>query len=277
MRLVCLCAALALVLAPPLRAGEPRTFQVPYRLTRTQHILVRAKINGKGPFNFILDTGAPALFVATKVAKKVGLEADKTGWAVFDKLEIEGGVPVAKIKGRIEDPFQLVGMNGLGLAGAELHGMMGYNLLARYRLEIDFTRDKMTWTELDFDPPAPKGLDGAKGGLPELNALGAALKLIGGLIPNRTKPEIVARGFLGLEVAEKGGRVTVKSVLQKSPADQAGVRAGDRIASVDGRRVEDTMGLLRLAAQLTAGKDVTLTIVRGDKRQDITVKAGEGL
>ena len=30
-------------------------------MTTFQHVLVRAKINGKGPFNFILDTGAPAL------------------------------------------------------------------------------------------------------------------------------------------------------------------------------------------------------------------------
>ena len=54
--------------------------------------MVRAKINGKGPFNFILDTGAPALFVATEVAKKAGVEPDKKGWGTFDSFEIEGGV-----------------------------------------------------------------------------------------------------------------------------------------------------------------------------------------
>jgi len=58
-------------------------------------------------------------------------------------------------RGRIEDPFQLEGMNGLGLAGAELHGVIGYNILARFRMEIDFTRDKMVWTPLKFEPAAP--------------------------------------------------------------------------------------------------------------------------
>ena len=118
MRALWLCAGLALLLGPPLRADEPRSYQVPYRLTKTQHILVRAKINGKGPFNFILDTGAPVLFVATKAAKKAGVDPDKNGWGAFDKFEIEGGVPVPKAKGRVEDPFQLEGMNGLGLAGS---------------------------------------------------------------------------------------------------------------------------------------------------------------
>jgi hypothetical protein len=277
MRALWLCAALALVAGPAVRADEPKSYQVPYRLTKTQHILVRAKINGKGPFNFILDTGAPALFVATKAAKKAGVDPDKDGWGAFDRFEIEGGVPVPKAKGRVEDPFQLEGMNGLGLAGAELHGMIGYNLLARYRIEIDLTRDKMTWTELNYDPPAPKGLDGGKGGLPELNALGGLLKLFGGALGKRAKPEVVARGFLGLELAERDGRVTVSQVLEKSPADRAGIRAGDRITQLDGEKVADSAGLLKLAAQLTAGKDVKLTVARGDKVQDIAVKAGEGL
>jgi hypothetical protein len=282
MRALWVCAGLALALAPPLRADEPKkadlkTYQVPYRLTKTQHILVRAKINGKGPFNFILDTGAPALFVATKAAKKAGVEPDKKGWGAFDKFEIEGGVPVPKAKGRIEDPFQLEGMNGLGLAGAELHGMIGYNLLARYRIEIDFTKDKMTWTELDFDPPAPKGLDGGKGGLPEMDALGGVMKLFGGMLGRKAKPEVVARGFLGLELAESEGKVTVRKVLEKGPADQAGVRAGDYLAEFDGQKVESDAGLLKLAAQLTAGKEIKLTVLRGEKRQVITIRAGEGL
>jgi hypothetical protein len=282
MRAHWLCAGLALALAAPLRADEPKkadlkTYEVPYRLTKTQHILVRAKLNGKGPFNFILDTGAPALFVATKAAKKAGVDPDENGWGAFDKFEIEGGVPVPKAKGRVEDPFQLEGMNGLGLAGAELHGMIGYNLLARYRIEIDLTKDKMTWTELNYDPPPPKGLDGGKGGLPELNALGSVMKGLGGLLGKRAKPEVVARGFLGLELAESDGQVTVKKVLQNSPADKAEVKAGDRVVEFDGKEVKDGAGLLKLAAQLTTGKGARLTVVRGDKRREITVTAGEGL
>ncbi len=63
-------ALAALCLTPTAWADEParpESIEVPYRLTVPKHILVRAKINGKGPYNFILDTGAPALFVSTKV------------------------------------------------------------------------------------------------------------------------------------------------------------------------------------------------------------------
>src|SRR5439155_25139606 len=133
-----------------------KTYQVPYRLTDTKHVLVRVKINGKGPFNFIIDTGAPALYVSKAVCKKIGVKPNDKGIGTFDRLELEGGVVIEKTRGRIDDPFQLEGMNKLGMAGAELHGMIGFNILARYRLEFDFTRDKMTWTRLNFAPALPR-------------------------------------------------------------------------------------------------------------------------
>src|SRR5262245_4143672 len=127
------------------KKAEEKSFQVPFRLTDTKHVLIRAKINGKGPYNFIVDTGAPALFVGTEVCKKLGTEGDGQGWGTFDGFEIEGGVVLTQFRGRVEDPFQLKGMNGLGLAGATLHGIIGYTVLARYRIELDFTKDKMGW------------------------------------------------------------------------------------------------------------------------------------
>src|SRR6267142_4164881 len=50
------------------------SFQIPYRLTDTNHFLVRVRINGKGPFNLLVDSGAPALFIATETAKKADLK-----------------------------------------------------------------------------------------------------------------------------------------------------------------------------------------------------------
>src|SRR5262249_9118420 len=148
------------VFADESKQSERKTFQIPYRLTSTNHILVRAKINGKGPYNFILDTGAPAVFVATAVCRNLGVAADKEKWGSLDRFEIEGGVVLQKIRIRVEDPFQLQGMNGLGLAGAELHGIIGYTLLARYATEFDFSKPKLAWTELNFTPPFPEGLSG---------------------------------------------------------------------------------------------------------------------
>jgi membrane-associated protease RseP (regulator of RpoE activity) len=272
----------ALCLAVPLRADEPakadaKPIEVPYRTTIPKHIMVRAKINGKGPFNFILDTGAPALFVSTAVCKKIGVDPDKNGWGTFDKFEIEGGVVIPKAKGRIEDPFQLEGMNGMGLAGAELHGVIGYNILARYKMEIDFTKDKMVWTPLDFEPEAPKGM-GGKAGAGGLEFMGSLMKMFGAFLGKKATPDVAPRGFLGVELEQKGDDVViVKSVLEKSPAAKAGVKAGDRITKVKGRTIENIEDVQRFVKKLKADEPVSLTVERDSEKKEISFTTGEGL
>lgn len=278
----CLVAGL-LGLAPPVRADDakklgPKRFEVPYRLTVPKHILVRAKINGKGPFNFILDTGAPALFVSTKVCKKLGVKRGKNGWGTFDRFEIEGGVVMEKAKGRIEDPFQLEGMNGLGLAGAELHGVIGYNILAKYRMEIDFTRAEMTWTDLNWTPRAPMGI-GGKGGQGGLEIMGTIMATLGKFLGRKATPDYAFRGFLGFGVGEDDGAVVVKNVLAKGPAGAGGLKAGDRLVKFKKRSVYGLDGLQELVRNVAPGDKIAIKVQRGaDKKEvDLTITAGEGL
>jgi hypothetical protein len=281
MRTRLLAAALAaMCLAPPAWADEARKpdarpVLVPYRLTAFNHVMVRAKINGKGPFNFIIDTGAPALFVSTAAARQAGVEPDRKGWGTFDRFEIEGGVVLEKQKGRIEDPFQLEGMNGMGLAGVELHGMIGYTVLAKYRIEFDFTRNKLAWTPLDFDPGSPKSLEG-RGGSPGLNAMGAIMKLLGGLLGRKPAAEVQPRAFLGAEFADDAKGVTVKAVLRDGPAAAGGLQAGDRITEFRGRTVRESDDVSRFLGHLRPGDTATVTVVRGGETKELTVKVGEG-
>lgn len=254
---------------------KPESVQVPYRTTEVKHILVRAKINGKGPYNFILDTGAPALFVSTAVCKKLGVEADKDGWGTFDRLEIEGGAVVPKAKGKIADPFQLEGMNRMGLAGVELHGVIGYNIMAQFRVELDFTRDTMTWTKLKFDPGLPEGLEGKTPG--GVDAMAGLAKLVSMLMGKRPAREINPRGFLGVELATKGNDLVLAAVLKDSPAAEAGLKVGDRITHVQGEAVKTEADLQKLTAETKTGDAVKLKIQRGTDAQEITVKAGKGL
>jgi hypothetical protein len=270
-----------LFLAPATRAEEPaksppKSFQVPYRLTKAKHLLVRAKINGKGPYNFIVDTGAPALFVAVPVARKLDIKTDNRDWGVLDRFEIEGGVVLTKIKGRIETPPQIEGMNGLGLAGVELHGMIGYDILARYRLEIDFTRDKMVWTPLDYKPKASMSLGGgrATGGL---DLLGSLMKSLSSLLGTQASPPFQLRGFLGLELKDGDDNPVVQSVLAEGPAGKAGVKVGDRVTHVQGRSVLDISDMQRYVSRRKPGEQIRLTVQRGKDTKDIAVKLGEGL
>ncbi len=291
-----LLGAACLCLAPAARSAEPKkpaeekkakVYQVPYHLTDTQHVLVRAKINGKGPFNFIIDTGAPTLFVSIPVAKKLGLEMPddkdkdkKKVWTVLDRFEMEGGAAQEKVKCRVETPFQLEGMNAMGLAGMELHGIIGYTVLAHYKMEFDFTRDKMTWVQLDFAPPEPKAFklkDKDAGGVASMEMLGSVMKALSWLSGLGPAPLPVPRGFVGLEVADNAGVVSVKSVIADGPAAKVGLKPSDRITQVQGRDVASFTDVVRGVAGVRVGQTVTLTVLRGDDKHQIKITAGEGL
>jgi len=265
-----------LILPASAQAPPPKPapgFPVPFRLTETKHVLVRAKINGKGPFNFIMDTGAPALFVGTAVCKQLGVTADNDGWGTFDRFEVEGGLVIARAQGKIEDPFQLEGMNRMGLAGVELHGVLGYNLLARYRIELDFTKDRMTWTPLPFEPGLPEGLTGkAPGGV---DAMAGMAKVMSLLVGKKGVPETKPRGVLGVEWADKDG-VTITAVHKDSPAAVAGLLPGDRLTHVEDKEVKTRADLQRQAAALTAGTRVRLTVQRGQETRNLVVPLGKG-
>ena len=172
-------------------------------------------------------------------------------------------------------------MNGLGLGGAELHGMIGYNILAHYRMEIDFTKDKMVWTPIaDFDPKPPMGLGGnansAAGGL---EVMGTLMKFFGALTGAKAEPDYALRGFLGVQLAdiEDGEYPVVKSVLAEGPAGKSGLKAGDRITRVQGRGVTSLEDVRKLALKLAPGDEVKLTVKRGKEMVDVTFKTGEGL
>lgn len=262
-----------------LRGAEPppmpRSYEIPYKLTATNHVMVRLKLNGKGPFNFIMDTGAPAIFCATKIARKVGVEPNRDGWGTFDTLEFEGGLKLERVAARIDDPFQLEGMNSLGIAGVELHGMIGYNLLARYRVTYDFTRDKLVLTELPgFEPgEVPSFGGGGQGGL---EMIGTMMKFLAPLMNFKGPPERRPRGYLGVELEEKEG-VVVTAVYPDSPAEKAGIRIGDRITAIAGRNMSTVAEVLKAMARFSPQDSVDMTLERQGETTTRTVRLGRGL
>ena len=263
------------------RVGE--AFRVPYRLTETNHFLVRVRVNGKGPFNFLVDSGAPALYIATETAAKVGLKPPAKGfWTPLDSLEIEGGARLEQVKARVEDPFQLVGMNALGLPGASIDGILGFTILAKFKLEIDPSQDRMTWTRLDFnpaDPPVPRDDDGPPPVEMQLmNALGPVAKGLAFLMGKQPEEVRVNRGFLGIVWAEdEPGTVRVVKVLRGSPAEAAGLRPGDALREIGGKPVDGLKTARALTAGVRPGDAVAVVVKRDGEETTLKLTAGEGL
>ena len=97
----------------------------------------------------------------------------------------------------------------------------------------------------------------------------------------------VIRGWLGVgiqevtaELAAKFGikendGVLVNDAFENEPAARAGLKPGDIISKVDGRRIETPAGLSRSVAGLNPGTKVELDIIRNGERRTITVDLGE--
>jgi C-terminal processing protease CtpA/Prc len=74
----------------------------------------------------------------------------------------------------------------------------------------------------------------------------------------------------------KDGRgVLVKEVIEDSPAEKAGLKAGDVIIKTDGERIEDTPDLHQVIGGHEEGEDMELVVVRGGKEKKLTATLEE--
>src|SRR3989441_2397764 len=102
----------------------------------------------------------------------------------------------------------------------------------------------------------------------------------------RSKGKVI-RGWLGIgiqevtpELAAKFGikesdGILVNDVFENEPAARAGLKPGDIIAKVNGRRVETPAALSRNVAGLAPGTKVELEIIRNGERRSLPVDLGE--
>lgn len=264
--------------APKPDAKKTDKVDVPYKLTGTNHLMVRTKLNGKGPFNLIVDTGAPAVFITKAVAQKAKAEAGEKGWVDFDTFVLEGGLKVEKARGRVEDLVQIDGMNTMGLAGVELHGVIGYNVLAKYKIEYDLTSDKLVFEPLAYepDPIVPLG-KGKKEGAGDIQSMGPLVKMMAAFLGLKPNFDVVPRGFTGIEFEEKDGKVSVKSVLTGSPASKAGLKVGDVITAIRGAAIDDGKDLNMALAKAGVGTKLKFKVTRDGKELALDIELGKGL
>ncbi len=95
----------------------------------------------------------------------------------------------------------------------------------------------------------------------------------------------VIRGWLGVviqeitpDIAEAIGvreGIIIAQVIKGSPADRAGLKVGDIIVALNGKKMDSVRDLQLSIMKTRPGTVVTLTVIREGKRMEIKVKIGE--
>jgi S1-C subfamily serine protease len=77
-----------------------------------------------------------------------------------------------------------------------------------------------------------------------------------------------------LQALERPTSVGVRNVLASSPAERAGLKAGDEVLAYDGKRVFDMRELNSLTLQGTPGESVVVEVLRDGQRTQLVMPRG---
>lgn len=77
-----------------------------------------------------------------------------------------------------------------------------------------------------------------------------------------------------LQLGDESG-VLISQVVEDSPAAKAGLEDGDVIVAFEGKSLDDYAGLTKAVRSFKPGTEVTVTVIREGKKQDVTVELGE--
>lgn len=79
------------------------------------------------------------------------------------------------------------------------------------------------------------------------------------------------RGYMGVYMEVSDGAMVVNSVMSGAPAEQAGLKAGDRVLKIEGHAVKSMEDLNSFLQTLEAGNEIQLVIDRGGEERKISL------
>ena len=235
-------------------------------------MMVEAKLNGKGPYRFVFDLGAPVTLVSNKAAEASGAIAKDAPKSFFMANRGEGKVKRIEMGALVADDLPVIVLDHpalkalSGFLSKPLDGIVGYTFWAHYKLTIDYKAKEMTFSPVDFE---------VKDLMKDLPNRMAGPKVAKSIV-------LAPKGLWGLSLSEPEGGleatgVPIKGVLEGSPAAQAGLRPGDVLTALDGRWTTSIHDVYAAAAGVESGKSALAVVLREGKEVTVSVTPKEGI
>jgi len=229
-------------------------YATPSRRDRAGRIVAPVQINGRGPFRFILDTGANRSAISAETAEQLGLEVEfdaPMGVHGVTGSSVLPSVMVASLRaGDIDFGGRRIPVLPPAVFGGT-HGILGIDALQDARVEVDFARDRVTIRH-SSGRRAPYGY-----------LVLRAERRHGGL----------------LMVDGKVGRVPIKAILDTGAERSLGNEALFEALSLTSRRAREGVATTVIGATSHVAKGTTFTtptIALGPARlHNLTVTFGD--
>jgi len=254
------------------KKAQPKTIK--FELLKSMHMAVQVKVNGKGPYRLIFDTGAPTVLINNRLARDAGVINKDTkrppialfgtmGQFTLKSVEI-GGVRIEDVPAVVADHPTV---DALSQLVGPIDGIVGFPFFARFRTTIDYQAKEMTLVPVDYKPA---------------DIMQTMMATIMDRMNEPNKPKIlVPAAQWGFSAEKSAGDdeagVSIKEVLKGSAADKAGLKVGDRLLTLDGRWTDSLIDLFDAATYIKPGKTVLAKIRRDDKNVELKLTPTAGL
>jgi predicted aspartyl protease len=146
-----------------IRFDDPKCFElagqstalteVPMRLASPAKplILVDVFVNGRGPFQFAIDTGTSTTAITPELAQQLGVASSPIGAATTGGAQVDvtagvlrslqvGGARINDTSVVVADFFAMLS----AAVGAKLDGLVGYNFLRNYKVALDYPNETLS-------------------------------------------------------------------------------------------------------------------------------------
>jgi hypothetical protein len=256
---------------PPSASFLSRPTIIPIEIVKSGHIAIRAMINGHGPYRFIFDTGAPTLLISERVGTDARIVPRDYKKPFFSPMGSLGEFTVKSILlGRSAGQKSLQAeiwnhptVEELGRMFGRFEGLIGFPFFAHYQITIDYKARTMTLVPCVYIPD-----DTNKKMTNKLTQPGVAKVYL----PSES---------IGIQVSkaakDEAAGVVISTVLPGSPAEDAGVKTGDRLLTLDGRWTDSIEDCYSALTSVDTVRDVPAVILHDGKQTTVQVKVRPGI
>src|SRR4051812_33881203 len=137
------CLSLCCILYAFAGRGVHAGARLGFKLVRNYLIVIPVRVNGQGPFEFLLDTGTNSTLITPQLAGRLGLRPTDhiplitlSGTEIVPRAALDSLALGATSTKHLEVIFD--DLSGIRLVDSKIHGVLGQNFLSRFNYLIDY-------------------------------------------------------------------------------------------------------------------------------------------